>query len=64
MQRRYIIILSYIIKKNSEISENRGLLAQEINCIIFCLCIYNQKNNEKIIAKYFFYNIDRPFSKF
>jgi len=61
MQRRYIIIY---YKKNSENSKNRGLLAQEISCIAFCLCIYNKRNNEKIIAKYFFYNIDRPFSKF
>jgi len=35
---------------------DRDLLAQEVG-IAFRLCIYNKRNNKKVIARHFFYNI-------
>jgi len=72
---RVYCILSYCQKIQTNKKDDRcsrDKLAQEINwhyILLFtyvyylCLCTYDKKNNEKVIVKYLFYNID-SFPKF
>jgi len=46
----------YILEYNFVIDEIGAHWHKKQAGITFCLCIYDERNNGKVIAKYFFYN--------